>query len=125
MGLFSNPVTLTDGTDDRIFAYRGPLPDLKIRGGDYIESAATIAAKSLITVKNDIRTSVIRNLVQRTIRLHPAADTETDDLYPVTLNFTVVASELFTEAELQPELNVLLDALAEANVLKNLRSGVV
>jgi hypothetical protein len=125
MGLFSNPVTLTDGTDDRIFAYRGPLPDLKIRGGDYIESAAAIAAKSLITVKNDIRTSVIRNLVQRTIRLHPAADTETDDLYPVTLNFTIVASELFTEAELQPELNVLLDALAEANVLKNLRSGVV
>jgi uncharacterized protein YfdQ (DUF2303 family) len=125
MGLFSNPVTLTDGTDDRIFAYRGPLPDLKIRGGDYIESAAAIAAKSLITIKNDIRTSVIRNLVQRTIRLHPAADTETDDLYPVTLNFTVVASELFTEAELQPELNVLLDALAEANVLKNLRSGVV
>jgi hypothetical protein len=125
MGLFSNPVTVNDGTDDRIFAYRGPLPDLKIRGGDYIESAAAIAAKSLITVKNDIRSSVIRNLVQRTIRMHPAADTETDDLYPVTFNFTVVASELFNETELQPEMNTLLELLSLANVLKNLRSGIV
>jgi hypothetical protein len=125
MGLLSNPVTLTDGTDDRIFAYRGPLPDQKVRGGDYIESAAAIAAKSLITVKNDIRTSVIRNLVQRTILLHLAADTETDDLYPVTINFTLVANEKFTETELQPEVNVLLDALTEANVIKSLRSGVV
>jgi uncharacterized protein YfdQ (DUF2303 family) len=125
LGLFANPVTLTDGTDDRIFAYRGPLTDVKVRGGDYIESAAAISAKSLLTVKNDIRTSVIRNLLQRTIRLHPAADTETDDLYPVTINFTLVAHELFTETELQPEVNVLLDALTEANVIKSMRSGVV
>lgn len=125
MSLFANPVTLNDGTNARIFAYRGPLSDSKIRGGDWIESAAAIAAKSLFTIKNDIRTPVIRNLVQRTVRLHPAADTETDDLYPVTINFTLVAHELFTETELQPEVNLMLDALVEADVIKSLRSGVV
>lgn len=125
MGLFSNPVTLNDGVGSRIFGYRGPLPDVKIRGGDYIESAAALAAKSLITIKNDIRTPVIRNLVQRTIRLHPAADTETDDLYPVTFNFTMVAHELFAATELQPEFVLMLDALQEANVVANLRLGIV
>jgi hypothetical protein len=124
MGLFTNPVTFNDGTDDRIFAYRGSLADSKIRGGDYIETAAALAAKSLLTVKNDIRTSVIRNLLQRTIRLHPAADTETDDLYPVTFNYTIVAHELFTQAELLPEHNVMAAAIATANLIQNMRMGV-
>jgi len=125
MGLFSNPVTLTDGTNDRIFTFRTPLNNVKSVGGDYIEAAAATAAKSLLVVKHDMRTPIIRNLLQRVIKLHPAADTDSDDLYPVTFNFTMTAHELFTETELQPEVNVLLDAIAEANFIKYCRSGIV
>jgi hypothetical protein len=124
MGLFTNPVTFNDGTDDRIFSLRGPLMDPKSRGGDYIESAAALAAKSLLTVKSDLKTPILRCLFQRSIRLHPAADTETDDLYPVTFNYTVVAHEMFTDLELQPEHNVLAAAIATASFIKNLRSGL-
>jgi hypothetical protein len=125
MGLFTNPVTLTDGTDNRIFAQRSTLQGLKpgMFGGDYIETAAEIAAKSLLTVKTDMRTAIIRNLLQRTHKVHPAADTETDDLYAITWNITCVAHELFSAAELQLEYNILADAMQEANVIKSLRSG--
>lgn len=130
MGLFSNPVTLSDDggtTTDRTFDFRGTLPALKTgyRGGDYLETAAALAAMSMFTIKHDMRTSIIRNLCQRSVRLHPAADTETDDLYLVTFNLTAVASNLFTEAELQPELNLLLDAAEESNFLKGMRAGMV
>lgn len=125
MGLFTNPVALTDGTDTRTFAYRAQLADVKSVGADYIESAASSAAKSLLVVKHDMRTATIRNLLQRTTKVHPAADTDTDDLLPITVNFTVTAHESFSEAEIQKEVNILLDALAEANVVKSMRSGII
>jgi len=125
MGLFTSPVTLNDGVGSRIFTYRGLTPNAKTLQGDYIESAASLAARSLLVAKIDNRSPVIRSLLQCRINLHPAADTETDDLYPVVFNYTMTAHELFTVAELTPQHVLLQDALGEANVLQSLRLGII
>lgn len=128
MGLFTNPVILSDDggtTTDRSFAYRRQLADPKIIGADYVESAADPAAKSLLTVKHDVRTSSPRHLLQRTVRKHPAADTDSDDLLPITVNITVTCSELFSEAEIQEELNITLDAAQQPNFVKGIQNALI
>jgi hypothetical protein len=120
MGLLSNPVTLNDGTDDRIFSFRSQRPDNRSVVGDYIEDAAASAANSLITVKHDLRaTTAPRALLQRIINKVPAAGTE---YLKITQNYTIVASSLFTVAELTDEFTLFLDMLSEANVLSGLRA---
>jgi hypothetical protein len=120
MGLLSNPVTLNDGTADRIFSFRSQRPDNRSVVGDYIEDAAASAANSLITVKHDLRaTTAPRALLQRIINKVPAAGTE---YLKITQNYTIVASSLFTVAELTDEFTLFLDMLSEANVLSGLRA---
>lgn len=120
MGLFANPVTLNDGSGDRIFSFRSQRPDNRSVIGDYIEDAAATAAQSLITVKHDLRaTTAPRALIQRYIKKVPAAGTE---YLGITQNYTIVASSLFTVAELTDEFTLFLDALSEASILTGLRS---
>jgi hypothetical protein len=125
MGLFTNPVAVSDGTDTRTFAYRAQLSNVKTVGADYIESAASSAAKSLIVVKHDLRTPIVRNLLQRTHRVHPEADTDSDDLKAITVNLTITAHEDFSEAEIQKEVNILVELVGEANFVKSMRSGII
>lgn len=126
MGLFTNPVVLTDGTTTHSFAFRSQRPDTKSVVGDYVESAAAISAESLMVVKHDLRSAVPRALLQRTVKLHPAAHTEDASLLlPVTLNCTLVADASFSVAELQLQLNILIDAMTEANFLQNLRNRMI
>jgi hypothetical protein len=121
MGLFSNPMTINDGTGDRIFSFRSQRPDNRSVIGDYIEDAAASAANSLITVKHDLRaTTAYRALIQRVYKLAPAAGDGT--LYQITQNYTLVASPLFTTAEITPEFTLFLDALSETGVLAGLRA---
>lgn len=121
MGLLSNPLTVNDGTDDRIFSFRSQRPDNRSVVGDYIEDAAEASAASLITVKHDLRTTAVnRALLQRTIKVAPAAGDGT--LYQITQNYTIVASPLFTTAELTGEFTLFLDILGEASLLAGLRS---
>jgi hypothetical protein len=116
MALFTNPVILSDDggtTTDRTFSYRRQLSDPKIIGADWIETGADPAAKSLLTVKHDIRSKTPRHLLQRTVWKHPAAETDNDDLMQITINFTCVANEAFSVAEIQEEINILKDAIEE------------
>lgn len=120
MGLLSNPLTLNDGVPAaRIFSYRSQRPDNRSVIGDYVENAASAAANSLITIKHDLRaTAAPRALVQRVIKLVPAAGTE---LMQITMNFTLVASNLFTAAEIDSEFTLFQDLLAEADLISGLR----
>lgn len=126
MGLFSDPMTLNDGSGvspagDRIFSFRSQRPDNRSVIGDYIEDAAESSASSLITVKHDLRaTTAYRALVQRVYKLAPAAGDGT--LYQITQNYTLVASPLFTVAELTPEFTIFTAALAESGLLAGLRA---
>jgi hypothetical protein len=126
MGLLSNPLTVNDGTGaspigDRTFSFRSQRPDNRSVVGDYIEDAAATAASSLITAKHDLRTTAVnRALVQRTYKLAPAAGDGT--LYQITQNYTIVASPLFTVAELTPEFTLFCAVLAESGLLAGLRA---
>lgn len=120
MGLLSNPVVLNDGTGNRTFSFRSQRPDNRSVVGDYIEDAAASAANSIITIKHDLRAvSSPRALIQRVYNKVPAAGTE---YLQITQNYTIVASSLFTVAELTGEFTLFLDALSEANVLAGLRA---
>jgi hypothetical protein len=127
MALFTDPVTINDGTDDHIYSQLSPLTALpgKQTGGEWIEDAADVSAKSKLIVKHDRRPANFqRDLLSVQIYIAPEADTD-EVLRLVTFNLTVNASPLFTETELQPYMNVILEAAAQANFLKGLRSGKI
>lgn len=126
MGLFTNPVVLTDGVDaTRNFYFRAQRADAKSVVGDYIEdSSQPIAAESVLVVKHDVR-KVPRHLLQRTINRRPAAVAATEPLSKITMNFTVTADKAFTPAELQTELNILIDAISKEYFLTNMLSGMI
>lgn len=125
MGLFTNPVVLTDGVDaTRNFSFRAQRADAKSVVGDYIEdSSQPIAAESLLVVKHDTR-SVPRHLLQRTIKKVPAAATD-GVRRQVTANLTFIADPLFTDAEVQTEVNILIDAAQESGFVLNMMSGKI
>lgn len=132
MALFDNPVVLSDdegSTTDRSFSYLNQdVSNPNSVTGIWLEDAADNTAESRMIVKHDQRTlksGFRRDLLQRTVKLHPAADTETDDLQPVTVNVTVTADSRFTTAELQGEVNMIIDALQESGFLSGFRSGKI
>lgn len=126
MGLFSNPVTLTDGVDTtRIFAFRAQRADSKgLIVGDYIEEGPSIAEESLLTAKHDTR-KVPRHLLQRTTNRRPAANAATEPLLPITVNFTITADKAFTAAEIQTEVNILVDAVQETGFVAGMLSSKI
>jgi len=132
MALFTNPVVLSDdggSTTDRSFSFLYQDPsDPKSISGIWLEDAADPTAESQLVVKHDQRTlgnGFRRDLLSRRVKLHPAADTETDDLQPVTINLTVTADTRFSTAELQSELNILIDALEESGFVAGFRGGKI
>lgn len=132
MALFTNPVVLSDdggSTTDRSFSFLNQdVSSPNSVTGIWLEDAAAQTAESRMIVKHDQRTlksGFRRDLLQRTVKLHPAADTETDDLQPVTVNFTVTADSRFTAAELQGEVNMIIDAIEESGFLSSFRSGKI
>lgn len=123
MGLFSNPVTLVDGlAANRIFAYRSPIFDKKNIVAEYIETAASIAANSVLRIKHDPTGAAPRHLLQRSIKRAPAASPLT--LLPITVNFTVVASPLFTDAEVNTEVMIVKNAILVADFTKSLLNNL-
>jgi hypothetical protein len=132
MALFTNPVVLSDdggSTTDRSFSFLNQdVSSPNSVTGIWLEDAADQTAESRMIIKHDQRTlksGFRRDLLQRTVKLHPAADTETDDLQPVTVNLTVTADSRFTATELQGEVNLIIDALEESGFLSGFRSGKI
>jgi len=132
MALFTNPVVLSDdggSTTDRSFSFLyQDTADPKSVTGIWLEDAAEPTAESQLVVKHDQRTltnGFRRDLLSRRVKLHPAADTETDDLQPVTINTTITADKRFSTAELQAELNIHVDALGESGFLAGFRGGKI
>lgn len=125
MGLFSNPVVLTDGVDaTRNFSFRAQRADTKSTVGDYIEdSSQPIAAESLLVVKHDTR-SVPRHLLQRSIKRVPTSATD-GVRKQITANLTITADAAFTDAEIQTEVNILIDAAQESGFVLGMLSSKI
>lgn len=124
MPLLTTPVVLNDGTVNRTFSFRSQLPSDKKNtiAGEYVEDAATIAANSVIVIKHDKSAAVSRHLLQRTENVVPAAN-PTLGAKQITVNFTVMADDSFSTAEVNKQVLLLLDALDEANVVDSLLKG--
>lgn len=120
MGLFTSPVTLSDGTNNHIFTYRSQITEKNSVVGDYIELAADPSAESQLVVKHDMSKAVYRHLLQRRVHINVNSAP-----YLVTVNFTITANKLVPTADLVKQAAILIDALAEANAVQYLRAGLV
>lgn len=122
MALFTSPLVLNDGTENRTFSFRSQKPDKKAIVGDYIEDAAAIAAESLLVVKHDLSGSVPRHLLQSTELAVPASATD-GVRKKITVNITVTAHPDFTPAEVGKRFSLLTDAIAETGFLTGFMSS--
>jgi hypothetical protein len=132
MALWTNPIVVSDDggtTTDRSFSFLAQdVSNPNSVTGVWIEDAADVTAESKVVAKHDQRTlskGFKRDLVSRRVMMHPALDTETDDLQPLTLNITLVGDSRFSTAEIQPELNILIDLISQAGFVTSLRQGKI
>lgn len=121
MPIFTNPVTLTDGTDSHAFSFRAQKFDSKSTIGEWVEPAASYVADSSITIKHDERSTYARRLVQRKIQLALPDATYA----PLTINMTVTHNPLHASTDIQKNLNILIDAMQETGFLNNLLQGLI
>lgn len=120
MGLLSNPVTLSDGTANHIYNFRGQVVgNGKSVVGEYLEPAA--AALSKLAVKQDDSGSIKRRLFQ-TQRLVTGSDGK---LYLDTVNTSHTYHELIPIADVKKSFVLHLDAFAEAGFSDNFHAGLI
>lgn len=119
--LFTNPVTLNNGVD-HIFTFRGQITDKKAMIGEWIESAAPLADQSTITSKHDHSSlTVRRRLLQRKVN----RATTTRGLRPITINLTAAYDVEHTAAQVEAEILLVKDALAEAGFVVSFLNGLI
>jgi hypothetical protein len=112
MGLFADPLVINDGTSDRTFNFRAQLSELGSTAGEYIEPAATAAADSVLVVKHSTsKSDRHRHLIQRVenVTINDAGGT----LEPLVVNLTVSRESGHTDAQVQSQVTLLIDALEE------------
>lgn len=122
MSLFTNPVTLNNGVD-HIFNFRSQVLDTtskKAIVGEWVEDAAPLVDDSKIVVKHDSSSATVRRrLLQRKVN----KTTTTRGYRPITVNLTVAYDVEHTNAQVEAELLLIKDALAEATFAANFLGG--
>jgi hypothetical protein len=121
MGLFTNPVTLNDGTADHIFSWKNQINDSQgAIVGVYIEDAADLSAESKLTVKHDEKSSTVRRrLLQRSVlKALPSGE-----LARITINLTATYNVEHTIAQIEPEVGIVVDATAETDFVDSFCKG--
>lgn len=119
MGLFTSLV-FNNGSA-HTFVERGQIPDPKAIVREYMEPAASQAAKSVIRVYQDLNQKTrIRSLLQRTVYLATSAGV----LKPVTVNYTVTCAPDHIAADVILEQKLLAACLADTSFHANFRAGL-
>lgn len=121
MGLFSNPVVLTDGTTPATFAFRAQIADKFATIGEWIEPAGSLSANSKIVIKHTTSKTQTRRLMQ------VAGEFALPDgtLKPIVVNFTINAHPLHTIAQIESRGKYLKDALEEVGFYSNFCRGLI
>jgi hypothetical protein len=124
--LFTNPVTLTDGTTPQTFDFRGQMPSPNSRITEWVDLAASTEASPIFVVKHDIkRPSVPRRAFGFRCGIHPAASTEDTEYVLNTMTFSLVnGSRSIVYTDLEYMYDIFKDALNEANFLRNFMAGM-
>lgn len=122
MSLFSNPVTLNNGAD-HIFTFRSQVLDTTSKNaivGEWVEGAAPLVDDSKLVVKHDSSSQTVRRrLLQRKVN----KNTTTRGYRPITVNITVAYDVEHTNAQVEAEILLVKDALAEATFAANFLGG--
>lgn len=121
MPIFTNPVSLTDGTDSHAFSFRAQMFDTKSIVGEWVEPASPHVANSTITIKHDEKSTYARRLLQRKVELVLPDLTYS----PLTINLTVTHNPLHSAVDIQKNLNILIDAVQESGFVNNLLQGLI
>lgn len=120
--LFTNPITLNNGAD-HVFSYRSQIMDSSAKKaiiGEWVENAAPLADESKIVVKHDSSSATVRRrLVQRKVN----RATTTRGARPITVNLTIAYDVEHTNAQVEAEIALMKDILAEATFAANLLGG--
>lgn len=110
MGLFTDPIVLNDGTNDRTFTFRNPIMESGSTGSNYVEEAASAASESVIIVKNSrSNKGSRRHLLQRS-EMVQLTDDATDGIKPIIVNITISHYPSHTEANIEKQLKLALAA---------------
>lgn len=114
MALFTDPITLNDGTTDHIMTKRNDITGLKVGsyGSLWIESAAAQSVASNIIVKHDESSSAVRRRLLQ--YKYNALILDAVTYKPITVNFSVAHHPEHTDAQLTVAVGIIRDALAEA-----------
>lgn len=125
MPLFTNPVTINDGTADHSYSFNIQMPaKAKQVIGKWIEAAAgTAVARAIFVKHNSAMPNVLKSLVSFTEKAETG--TATGVFESITVNITVASNTGHTEAQVQKVLNLALAGAAKANFLRNLRVGEI
>lgn len=121
MGLFTNPMTLVDAdVANRTFEFRAQINEPGAEVGEYIEPSAEVASDSKLVVKHSAtKAGKKRHLLQRSEVFDLSAD-PTDGNDSVVVNLTISHNRLATEAQVQNQLTLILDAATETGFLSKL-----
>lgn len=120
MGLFTDPLVLVDeASANRTFNFRAQLSEQNAIVGEYIETAAEIAATSKLVVKHTTSAAGLkRHLLQRAETYDLTAD-PTDGSEAVVVNTTISHHPLATDTQVQNQLTLMIDALSEVGFLES------
>lgn len=121
MGLFSNPIVLTDGTSPASFAFRAQIHDKYATIGEWIEPAGDLSADSKLVIKHTASKKQVRRLLQVT-GMFPLPD---GTLKPIVINFTVNAHPLHTIAQIETRCKYLKSAIEQAGFVPNFCRGLI
>lgn len=122
MPLFTNPIVLNDGAADHPFSFVGQLNDKKALVGSWAEPTADVSADSKLVTKQDSSSPTVRRrLFQRRIM----KGTLTRGLRPITVNFTVSHDAEHTNAQIEPEIAIIVDGVTEGTFNDNFLAGMI
>lgn len=116
MPLFTNPVTINDGTA-RSFEFIGSIPD---NGSDlaatYVETAAAVADNSRINVKHTRKSTKCRSLVQCTLN----KATSGGSVAPIVANLTIS----YHPNHAQADVEMMIKRIVAAGGVTGFSTGV-
>lgn len=122
MPLFTDPIVLNDGSNDRSFTFRAQLNDSKQIIGEWIEPAANLSEQSSFFVKHDeSKPTVHRRLFQRSAYL-PVTD---GSLKRCTVNVTITHHPEHSLADITKQVKLTQDGMAEATFINNFLQGLI
>lgn len=124
MSLFTTPLTINDGTADRIFDWQYQEPGSALVGR-YYEPAASASAESMVRVAHtESKSGIKRHLIQRSEECS-LVDPSDDEpaAAPITVNITVNHNPKHADADIEKQVLLAKAMLSIAGITASVTAG--